>query len=200
MYSSGKVTRPILVGLIILLGLLSKSTEGQDPSDSAVFIKAGHVLDVRSGKVADDQGVLIEGGLIKEVGSEIVVAQHLPKDTRVIDLSELTLLPGLIDCHEHILGNPHDWSRTAALRMSSAQAALWGVRNLRVWLAEGFTTLRDAGEDDPWYGQIALRDSVGLGLIEGPRIVSAGGFISIRTKHFLNIQTLPIPLTKLLLL
>src|SRR4029077_9519245 len=93
------------------------------------------------------------------------------------------LLPGLIDCHEHILGNPHDWSRTAALRMSSAQAALWGVRNLSVWLAEGFTTLRDAGEDDPWYGQIALRDSVSLGLIEGPRIVSAGGFVSVTGGH-----------------
>lgn len=71
----------------------------------------------------------------------------------------------------------------APLRTSSAQGALWGVRNLQVWLAKGFTALRDACEPDLGYGQIALRDSVRKGLIRGPRMVSAGNCISLTGGH-----------------
>src|SRR5260370_32853646 len=67
--------------------------------------------------------------------------------------------------------------------MWSAQAALWGVHNLQIWLDHGFTSLRDAGQSDLGYGQLALRDSVQNGLITGPRIVSAGNFISVSGGH-----------------
>jgi imidazolonepropionase-like amidohydrolase len=60
---------------------------------------------------------------------------------------------------------------------------LWGVHNLRIWLNHGFTALRDAGESDLAYGQLALRDSIRMGLIEGPRVVSAGNFISVTGGH-----------------
>ncbi len=65
----------------------------------------------------------------------------------------------------------------------AAQQALWGVHNLQIILAHGFTTLRDACEDDPAYGQFALRNSIDTGLIRGPRIVSAGGCISVTGGH-----------------
>ncbi|MGH9831355.1 MAG: metal-dependent hydrolase family protein, partial [Blastocatellia bacterium] len=71
----------------------------------------------------------------------------------------------------------------AGLRMSSPQAALWGFRNLQVWLDHGFTALRDAGESDLAYGQLALRDSIKMGMIRGPRIVSAGNFVSVNGGH-----------------
>jgi imidazolonepropionase-like amidohydrolase len=69
------------------------------------------------------------------------------------------------------------------LRMSSAQKTLWGVHSLQIWLDHGFTALRDAGEDDLGYGQLALRDSVEKGLIRGPRMVSAGNFVSVSGGH-----------------
>jgi imidazolonepropionase-like amidohydrolase len=93
------------------------------------------------------------------------------------------LLPGLVDCHNHILGNPKDQSPTADLRMSSPEQTLWGLHNLQIWLAHGFTALRDAGESDLAYGQLALRNSINQGLVQGPRIVSAGSFISLTGGH-----------------
>jgi imidazolonepropionase-like amidohydrolase len=89
----------------------------------------------------------------------------------------------LIDSHAHVLGNMKDQSSTAGLRMSSAQSAIWGVYNLQTWLAHGFTALRDAGESDNGYGQVALRNSVEKGLIHGPRMVSAGNFVSLTGGH-----------------
>jgi imidazolonepropionase-like amidohydrolase len=111
------------------------------------------------------------------------VTQHASGNLRVVDLTGLTVLPGLIDCHAHVLGNLKDLSAVAQLRISSAQAALWGAHNLQIWLDHGFTTLRDAGEQDLGYGQLALRDSVKMGLIGGPRMVSAGNFISVTGGH-----------------
>ena len=73
---------------------------------------------------------------------------------------------------------PKDQSSASGLRMSSAQKALWGVHNLQTWMDHGFTALRDAGESDLGYGQLALRNSIERGLIRGPRMVSAGNFVS----------------------
>jgi imidazolonepropionase-like amidohydrolase len=118
--------------------------------------------------------ITIKGERVARIGSTP------PEDTPVVELpAELTVLPGLMDCHAHILGDLKDGSPAAALRVSSAQGALWGVHNLQTWLNHGFTTLRDAGESDLGYGQIALRESINRGLITGPRLVCAGGFVTV---------------------
>jgi imidazolonepropionase-like amidohydrolase len=144
----------------------------------SLAIKAGHLLDVRTGKLTTNVFIVVTDGRIKSIG-----ASAPAPGTEVIDLSGQTVMPGFIDCHEHLLGNLTDWSPMSDLRMSSPMKALWGVRNLQVWLREGFTTLRDAGESDPSYGQIALRDAVKQGLIQGPRILAAGSFISLTGGH-----------------
>jgi imidazolonepropionase-like amidohydrolase len=142
-----------------------------------VAIHAGRLLDPRTGNYASNVFIVIDGDRITSVGASA------PPGLPVIDLSAETVLPGLTDCHAHILGNEKDESPTSGLRMSSPMAALWGYRNLQVWLDHGFTSMRDAGESDLAYGQLALRDAIKQGLIRGPRIVSAGNFISVTGGH-----------------
>ena len=146
-------------------------------------IKTTRLLEVRTGKLMVDQTILIDGSRIVQVAASSDLGQPAGETVRTIDLTGLTVLPGLIDCHAHILGNLKDLSAAAPLRMSSPQGALWGAHNLQVWLSHGFTALRDAGESDLAYGQLALRDSIRMGLIAGPRMVSAGNFISVTGGH-----------------
>ena len=147
------------------------------PLSGKIAIKAGRMLDVLTGSVATDVVILVEKDRIVSVG------KTAPADATVIDLSNEFVMPGMVDCHAHILGNLKDFTPGAPLRISSAKATLWGLRNLQVWLEHGFTALRDAGEPDQGYGQLALRDSIREGLIIGPRMVSAGSFISVSGGH-----------------
>ena len=168
--------------LTVLSMLLSTIAWSQAPAQRLTLIKAGRLFDARTGQMLSNQAILVEGDRIKEVGTAAAVAPHAA-NARVIDLSSSTVLPGLIDAHNHVLGNPKDLSPIAGLRMSSAQATLWGVRNLRIWLDKGFTTLRDACESDRYYGQIALRNSIQQGLIQGPRMIVAGQCLSLTGGH-----------------
>jgi imidazolonepropionase-like amidohydrolase len=122
--------------------------------------------------------VLVERDRIAAVGGTA------PADVPVIDLSGLTVVPGLIDAHDHLLGNPKDWSATASLRLSAPEAVLWGVRNLQILLDHGFTAVRDACESAGGdYGQVALRSAVERGLVRGPRIAAAGNCLSLSGGH-----------------
>jgi imidazolonepropionase-like amidohydrolase len=169
----------ILAALLVLMGT---SLWSQTPSKQTVLIKAGRLFDPHTGHMLTDQAILVQGDKIREVGESRTIATHAGH-ARVIDLSSATVLPGFIDAHAHVLGNPKDFSPLAGLRMSSAQAAIWGVHNLNIWLEHGFTTVRDACEPDPYYAQIALRESISRGLITGPRLITAGGCISLTGGH-----------------
>jgi imidazolonepropionase-like amidohydrolase len=170
------VYSPRMEGLSVqrlaILFLLSLSATAQQ-----VAIHAGRLLDVQTGNIRNDVYIIVQGDKIRAIETSP------PAGVKVIDLSKHTVLPGLCDCHAHVLGDPKDWSPGHELRMSSAQKAIWGVRNLHEWLDRGFTMLRDPGEDDIGYGQVALRNSVNLGLIKGPRMQVAGSFISVTGGH-----------------
>jgi imidazolonepropionase-like amidohydrolase len=142
-------------------------------------VRAARLLDVRAGTLIDAAAVLVQGDRIAQVGRELPA----PPGAEVLDLGDVTLLPGLIDAHAHVIGNPDDWSPTSGLTMSSAEKAVWGARNAREWLRRGFTVVRDAGEDDRHYAQIALRDAVARGHVEGPQIVACGMTISPTGGH-----------------
>jgi imidazolonepropionase-like amidohydrolase len=166
------------MGMLALFALSALWLQGQQGTAvPTVAIRAGRLIDVRTGKVALDQYIVVTKDRIKSI------APSAPPGVAVIDLSRYTVVPGLIDSHAHVLGNPKDQSSTGTLRMSSAQQAIWGVRNLQVWLDHGFTALREAGEGDPAYAQLALRDGIEQGLIQGPRMVSAGQFVSLTGGH-----------------
>ena len=141
------------------------------------LIEAGRVLDVRTGAYANRQGILVENGRILEIGDIAAVRAHAPKDAAAIDLRTATLLPGLIDCHAHLLiaVEPRflgDALTIAVAQMSASQRALLGARNAREDLEAGVTTVRMVGHSGI-NGDSALRDAINAGWIPGPRIQAA---------------------------
>src|SRR5262245_19530571 len=177
-----KSKRLVVVLSVLSLDLLAfphsfAQTPSPSPAPSPVALKAGHLLDVRTGKVTSNVYVTIENHRIKSIGATP------PQGMQIIDLSNSFVMPGMVDCHAHILGDLSDQSPGSSFRMSSAKKTLWGMKNLKVWLAQGFTALRDAGEDDLGYGQLALRDSIDAGWIAGPRMQSSGNYVSLNGGH-----------------
>lgn len=154
-----------------------KSAHAQPTPPKEVAVHAGRLIDVRSGQVTNDAYIVIQGDRIKSISTSA------PQGDAVIDMSKYTIAPGLIDCHAHILSNPTTQTPGEFLMTSAPEATVRGVANLQIWLAHGFTAVRDAGEEYRSYPQFALRDGVAKGLITGPRIVAAGGFVSITGGH-----------------
>lgn len=177
------VVASLLLSCSLLTAAAQSTTIEAKPARQTTIIRAAHLIDVRDGRVLDNQAVVVEGDRIRQVGAAASVPPELSRSAKIIDLGNVTLLPGLIDCHDHILGNPKDDSPTSDLQMSSPMETIWGVHNLQIWMAHGFTAIRDAGQSDLAYGQLALRDGINQGLIQGPRIVSAGNFISVTGGH-----------------
>lgn len=143
-----------------------------------VAVKAGHLLDVKSGEYRQNQVVLIEGDRIKSVGAASEVT--IPSGARVIDLSNRTVLPGLIDCHTHLTFSPFTGAYRA-LSISVPREALLGARNARVTLEAGFTTVRNVGADG--FADVALRDAINAGDVPGPRMLVSGPPLSITGGH-----------------
>jgi imidazolonepropionase-like amidohydrolase len=171
-----RVRRFALFVGVLLSYLVTFAAAQQEPVATSA-VRAGRMIDVRTGHVTTNTYILIAKDRI------LRVADSAPTGIPIVDLSRYTVVPGLIDAHAHVLGNPKDQSSASGLRMSSAQKTLWGVHSLQIWLDHGFTALRDAGESDLGYGQLALRDSIEKGLIRGPRMVSAGNFVSVNGGH-----------------
>src|SRR5580704_3314626 len=91
----------LLLGIFAVVAYPQASVES--PGSSSILIKAGRLLDVRKGSYIENAGIWIERGRIKEVGLLSQVGAHAPKNAEIIDLSRATVLPGLIDCHTHLL-------------------------------------------------------------------------------------------------
>jgi imidazolonepropionase-like amidohydrolase len=143
----------------------------------SILLKAGRILDVRSGKYLAGAGLLVENGRIKEVGPLAKVQAHAAKDARIIDLEDATLLPGLVDCHAHLLTSassisPQETILNAAAGMSPTARVLMGAHNAREDLEAGFTTVRVVGHSGI-DGDVSLREAINAGWLPGPRIQAA---------------------------
>jgi imidazolonepropionase-like amidohydrolase len=136
-------------------------------------VKAGKLLDARQGTYVENAGVWIEGERIREVGPVAAVQAHAPKNAAIIDLSRVTVLPGLIDCHTHLMmraaSGPDGYVMALATK-SQAFRALEGAADARLTLEAGFTTVRDVENEGSGYADVALRDAIKQGLVEGPRM------------------------------
>ena len=139
-------------------------------------IKAGRLLDVDAGTVLTDQVILIRDNRITAVGKALAI----PPGATVIDLSNMTVLPGLIDCHTHLADGARDPSGDplSYLKKTAAEVALESVPNAKVTLLSGFTTVRDVGVFRA-LTDIALRDAIARGDIPGPRMYVAGAYVTI---------------------
>ena len=137
-------------------------------------IKAGKLIDVEAGTVLTDQVIVIRGDKIEAVGKGLPT----PAGASVIDLSKMTVLPGLIDCHTHVADGQNDGEPFNQLRKTASQVALESVPNARKMLDSGFTTVRDVGVYRA-LNDIALRDAINRGDIPGPRMFVAGAYVTI---------------------
>ena len=163
--------------LVVFFSLTCVSFAGAQPSMGAktVVVHAGHLLDVKTGKTLANQTIVIQGDKIVSVGSD----NAAPAGAPVIDLSNATVLPGLIDAHTHITFTTNfGYSR---LGISIPREALNGARNARVTLDAGFTTIRNVGADG--FTDVALRDAINAGDVPGPRMLVSGPALSITGGH-----------------
>ena len=137
-------------------------------------IRAGRLFDGKSDALRRQQVVLIEGSRIVQVGSASDV--HTPPGTEVLDLTNVTLLPGLIDGHTHVFTSGPDLDEQM-LREPLQYRTLEALVNAQRDLYVGFTTLRDLKTLGAMYGDVDLRNAINAGLVQGPRMqVSGRGF------------------------
>jgi len=161
-----------LKNLALLLGLtISCASVAQ-----VTAIKAGRLVDPDTAAVLTDQIILINQGKIQSVGKNLAI----PAGAQVIDLSGMTVLPGLIDCHTHLAdGNAiENGEPLNILKKTSAQISYESIPNARAMLQSGFTTVRDVGVYRA-LNDVAMRDAIAAGYIEGPRMYVAGAYITI---------------------
>lgn len=144
-----------------------------------IALQAERMFDARSGEVSGPVTVLVRDGVIEAVNPDA-----LPDDTRVIDLGDRTLLPGLIDMHTHLtldFFSSDSWV-TAPVLQTVADWAILGVKFARLTLDAGFTTVRDLGAW-PGFPDVALMRAVNRGDVPGPDIWPVGHAISITGGH-----------------
>ena len=156
---------------VITLALLALPASAGAQTTS---VAARRALDVVSGKIVENIVVRIEKGTIASVGT------RKSGESVAVELGDVTLLPGLIDCHTHLIGGeeetPYD-----SLRQTTARAAIEGVANARKTLEAGFTTVRDLGAQE--FADVALRDAIAAGRISGPRMFVATASLSATGGH-----------------
>ena len=175
----------------VLTFLLSPETFAQsaqiEPQGASTVVRAGQILDVRSGMYIKGAAIYVEGERIKAVGPASDVVKQAPPTARVIDLGDATILPGLIDCHTHLMARVPDVRDGYGMNLlikSQAYRALEGVANARITLEAGFTTVRDVENEGSGYADVALRDAINDGLVEGPRMLVATRGIAAVGQYF----------------
>jgi imidazolonepropionase-like amidohydrolase len=197
---SGTCRTCIIVAALIAGLFPSGRLAAQAPT--LTLVKAGRLLDPRSGNVLAPAAVLIENGKIKEVGSPSNVQAHVPAGAKAIDLGSATLLPGLIDSHTHLLVDPIapaevEWARhyngaflpglLLAIVESPSKRVLMGAQAAREDLESGITTVRNLGHSGI-DGDTELRDAINAGRVVGPRILASGRKLITRSDYIQNLN------------
>lgn len=179
-----------LFGLLYLFSALLANAQNTKSSDR-IALTAKRMIDVRSGNEILDVVILIESNKITGVGSKL----KIPDNTQIIDLGDVTLLPGLVDAHTHLLhqyyskyGDDNSNRLLEMVQLGAAKRALLGVKLAREMLEAGFTSVRDLGNSSI-NADVALRDAINNGDVTGPRMFVSTRAISPVGGQFQPIST-----------
>ncbi len=162
----------------VSLSLFFLAVLNAQTSPGRILVRAGHLIDVRTGNEPADQTIVIEGDRIKAV-TPTASTPAQPGD-KEIDLKSMTVLPGLIDVHTHITMDTN-FDPYHELTTDTARQALNGARFAKITLEAGFTSIRNVGAAG--YSDIALRDYINAGLLPGPHMQASGPALGITGGH-----------------
>ncbi len=168
-----------------IFAMLAAATVAWPQSSPVVAVRAGRLFDSKAGKELTREVVLVQGERISEVGPEDQI--KIPAGAQVIDLTQATVLPGLIDGHTHIYNtlNPVTTTKEAS--------AFMAVQNAQTNLRAGFTASRDLGNHGNGYGDVDIRNAINRGLFDGPRLqVSTRGIVASGT-DYLGVPGITLP-------
>lgn len=168
------MTMRFVISLLVSFMAINPSAQTQSPPlkplDAAYLLKPAHVFDGDSAQLHDGWNVLVRGEKIEAVGpAEEIKA---PGDAKIVELPGLTLMPGLIEAHSHVLLHPYSetpWNDQVAHESLSLRVAR-ATNHLRNTLLAGFTTIRDLGTEGAGYADVGLKQAVQQGIIPGPRM------------------------------
>ncbi len=171
-----------VIASLVAFALISHGGPGQAQdavkSSKPTVIKAGRLIDVRGGRVLSDQAILVDGERIKAVGDSGEILKAAPKDATVIDLSKSTVLPGMADCHTHVLLQG-DITQAEydeqILKESTPYRTIRATAAARIALMNGFTAIRDLETEGAMYADVDVKRAIQRGVIPGPRM-----FVSTR--------------------
>jgi imidazolonepropionase-like amidohydrolase len=176
--------RAFRVSVLVTLAFCSLLPKVARPqAETATAIRCGSLLNPVDGSITRDAVIIVRGDRIQEVGAKLPI----PSGARVIDLSAYTVLPGLIDCHTHVLLQPEDERGTPPIiNKSQSYRTVQGVAAARKDLEAGFTTMRDLDSEGAGFADVAIRDAINRGIIPGPRLFVSTLALTITAGHMNN--------------
>jgi imidazolonepropionase-like amidohydrolase len=163
----------VAVGLCMTMLAVVGAAQDALPAGRVTAIRAGKFIDVVAGRSLTNVIILVRGKTIEAVGSAVKV----PDNATIIDLSSMTVLPGLVDCHTH-LADVAVSEPLEVLKRTAVETAYAVIPNARLTLLSGFTTVRDVGVYRA-LSDVAMRDAIAAGIFIGPRMYVAGAYITI---------------------
>src|SRR5688572_5004645 len=167
--------RRFLLAAVLLALTSGDVVTGQAQAPAQIMaIRAGRLLDPDAGRILTNQVIVVEGTRIREVGANLAI----PPNARVIDLSAMTVMPGLVEAHNHLALTYKPFPENniyyyTYVQESTALRAIQAASNGIQMLASGFTIVRDMGNNAN-YADTALRQAIDQGWIPGPTIINSG--------------------------
>jgi len=174
-------TRRVAVSAALLCLMCSQAAYPQSPA--VLAIRCGLLINPVDGVASRNAVIIVRGDRIAQVGENL----KIPEGAKIIDLSNYTVLPGLIDAHTHVLLQPED-ERGAPPVVTKSQAfrTVQGVAAVKRDLEAGFTTMRDLDSEGAGFADVAIRDAINRGIIPGPRLLVSTYALTITGGHMNN--------------